>query len=166
MRPLLLAAALCAPASAAPTPPPAPAPAASTATAAGAPAASTQTIASLYTGDRVRDPFMPGSSGAPSAARRPFNPNEPPAPVDIHNLQLRGILKGSGAASDFALFATDTGGTLLLRGGRLYDDRRRMIKGITGRILPKQKTVQLRTAEKDAQVYRLGETEEGKEQRP
>ena len=63
----------------------------------------------------------------------------------------------------YALFASESGGTYMLRAGRLYNDRNKPIPGITGRIKLKQKTVELITAEKDVQVFRLGEDEKDKD---
>jgi hypothetical protein len=45
----------------------------------------------------------------------------------------------------------------ILRGGRLYDMRKKPVKGVTGVIKPAQKTVTLTTADKDVQTLRLGE---------
>jgi hypothetical protein len=118
---------------------------------------STYTIASLYTGDRVRDPFLPPAMG--SGRKRAEDGST--EPVDIHSLQLRGIL--NDAATDFAVFSSDFGTTLILRGGRLYDERSRVVPGITGRIKPKQKRVELITTDRDVQVFRLGETEPGED---
>ena len=118
---LLAAVLLCTGASAAPAPAAAPAVAKSTAAPAGAPASalalSTYTVSTLYTGDKVRDPFMPSTVGG---SGRPHDKNAPFV-VDIHALELRGIMKDT--QSDFALFSTDNGTTLILRGRRLYDDR-------------------------------------------
>lgn len=154
-------------ASAAPAPAPAVKPSTSAAAAPVASiGASTYTVSTLYTGDRVRDPFLPPSvGGGPSRPRR----GEGPTIVDIHALQLRGIMKD--AASDFALFGSDTGLTLILRGGRLYDDRNKRVPGITGRIQIKQKRAELITEDKDVQVFSLGETgdeagEKGKSGKP
>ena len=82
-------------------------------------------------------------------------PKEGPVVVDIHSLQLRGIMKDAG--SEFALFSTDNGLSLVLRGGRLYDDRNKQVPGISGRIRVKQKRAELITADKDVQIYSLGE---------
>jgi hypothetical protein len=148
---------------------PASAPAASpvSASTATAVAGSTLTVSSLYTGDRVRDPFLPPAMGG-SSVRRPAGPKEdgvPEAPLDIHGLSLHGILKD--AANDYALFTSDTGGTFMLRGTKLYNDRNKAVPGVTGRIKLKQKTVELMTPDKDVQVYRLGEEEEkNKEKQP
>lgn len=128
------------------------APAASSGTAAAF-GASTQTVSTIYTGDRYRDPFLP-----PSAGGGPARPKvqEGPLVVDIHAVQLRGIMKDS--AGDFALFGMDNGMTLILRGGRLYDERNKRVPGVTGRVRIKQKRAELITEDKDVQVFTLGET--------
>lgn len=116
----------------------------------------TQTVADVYTGDSVRDPFLPPAMGGGGGKRVDKN-----GPLDIHSLHLRGILKDR--ASNFAIFATEAGQTLLLRGGRLYDGRNKKIPGITGQIDVKLKRVELITADKDVQVFTLGETEQDRE---
>lgn len=120
----------------------------------------THTVSSLYTGDRVRDPFLPVSMGS-GPSSRPADEKEGPTVVDIHALQLRGLMKDS--AADFAIFAGDFGQTFFLRVGRLYDGRNKPVPGVTGRIKIKQKRVELITADKDVQVFNLGETDEDKE---
>lgn len=147
--------------------PVAPAPAPAVAAAPGAPAVSTQTVGSLYTGDRGRDPFLPATTGGRSGARNDKEELEGPPTADIHALTLRGILKD--AKADFAIFAAESGETFMLRGGRLYNDRNKPIAGVTGRINLKQKRVELMTADKDVQTYVIGETkdkEKDEEQRP
>jgi hypothetical protein len=123
--------------------------------------ASTQTVSSIYTGDRVRDPFLPAAMGATSSRRSEDVKTEGPEVVDIHGMQLRGIMKD--AKIDYALFTAETGGTYLLRGGRLYNERNKVVPGVTGAIKLKQKTVELITPDKDVQVFRLGEEEKEKE---
>ena len=118
---------------------------------------STYTVSTLYTGDRVRDPFLPQSMGGAPRARE----KGVVIVTDIHTLQLRGIMKD--ASSDFALFAAEDGTTLVLRGGRLYDDHNKPVPGISGRIQLKQKRAELMTADKDVQVYNLGETDDAKD---
>ena len=120
---------------------------------------STQTVSTLYTGDRVRDPFLPAAMGVTS--RRVEENSDGPATVDIHALTLKGLLKDTD--HDYALFSSDTGGVYMLRGGKLYNDRNKPVPGISGRIKLKQKTVELITAEKDVQVFRLGEDEKDKD---
>lgn len=122
---------------------------------------STQTVSSIYTGDRVRDPFLPAAMGSSRPRRAEDAKAEGPEVVDIHGLSLRGIMKD--AKIDYALFSSENGGTYLLRGGRLYNERNKPVPGITGAIRPKQKTVELVTADKDVQIFRLGEDEKGKE---
>jgi hypothetical protein len=154
---IIAAVLLCSAASAAPQPAPAaPAVRASTAAApsplaAAALGISTYTVSTLYTGDKVRDPFLPPSVGGVSHPRD----RNVPLIVDIHALELRGIMKD--AKSDFAIFSMESGGTLVLRGTRLYDDRNKPIPGITGLIKMKQKRAELITADKDVQIYSLGE---------
>jgi hypothetical protein len=160
---------LCARAAAAPVAPPAPAQApaapavrASTAAASAAPASaalgvSTDTVSTLYTGDRVRDPFMPPSVGGGPA--RPRDKNAPLV-VDIHALELRGIMRDG--KTDFAIFSTDTGARLILRGSRLYDDRNKPVHGITGSINIKQKRAVLITSDRDRQPFNLGEPDANK----
>ncbi len=123
--------------------------------------ASTQTVSSLYTGDRVRDPFLPAAMGATRSRRAEDTKAAGPGIVDIHGMILRGIMKD--AKIDYALFASEDGGSYLLRGGKLYNERNKPVPGITGVIKLKQKTVQLITSDKDVQVFRLGEDEKEKE---
>lgn len=122
---------------------------------------STQTVSSIYTGDRVRDPFLPAAMGSSRPRRADDAKSEGPEVVDIHGLSLRGIMKD--IKIDYALFTSETGGTYLLRGGKLYNERNKRVPGITGAIRLKQKTVELVTADKDVQVFRLGEDEKDKE---
>lgn len=152
---------------------------ASSALAAGAPAPvtpapppalaqSTQTVGSLYTGDRVRDPFLPASSSGARAARKEEGGQPEASPsVDIHALTLRGMMKDS--AADYALFAAETGEVFMLRAGRLFNDRNKPVQGITGRIRLKQKMVELFTPERDRQPFIIGESrdkEKDEEKRP
>jgi hypothetical protein len=130
--------------------------AAPAATAANALGVSTYTVSTLYTGDKVRDPFLPPSVGGASRTRDRGAPNV----VDIHSLELRGIMKDG--KSDFAIFSTDSGGRLILRGKRLFDDRNKVVPGITGSIRLKQKRAELVTADKDVQIYSLGEPDVSK----
>lgn len=157
----LLAAVLLGSAASAATAPAAPAPAVRASTAAAASplvGLSTYTVSTLYTGDKVRDPFLPPSMGGVARVRE----KGAPAVADIHALQLRGIMKDG--ATDFALFSADDGTSLVLRGGRLYDDRNKPVPGITGHIHIKQKRAELMTADKDVQIYSLGETDDAKSQ--
>jgi len=159
---LALLLATAGPAAAGPSPSPAVAASTSTVLPIGA---STQTVSSLYTGDRVRDPFLPAAMGATSARRvEDKDGSAGPEIVDIHGMTLRGILKD--ATADYALFASEQGGTYLLRAGKLFNDNNKPVPGVTGRIKLKQKTVELITADKDVQVFRLGEEEEKDKEKP
>jgi Tfp pilus assembly protein PilP len=120
---------------------------------------STYTVATLYTGDRYRDPFVPPAmSGAHGGKKKKDDKAAGASAFDIHSLQLRGIMKD--AKSEFAIFSAEDGTTLVLRGGRLYGAQNKRIPGIGGRIHIKQKRAELITADKDVQVYSLGETVE------
>jgi hypothetical protein len=121
---------------------------------------STYTVSTLYTGDRVRDPFLATSHGASARIREAGKP----LVIDIHALQLRGIMEDSGG--EYALFSTDDGMTLVLKGGRLFDDRNKPVPGITGHTHIKQKRADLVTADKDVQIYKLGEVLEEDKDRP
>ncbi len=126
-------------------------------------AVSTYTVSTLYTGDRARDPFQASAVGGVARVRD----RNAPFVADIHSMQLRGVLQDS--SSSFAVFRADDGTVLVLRGGHLYDDRNKIIPGITGRVQIRQKRAELITSDKDVQVYTLGETDdEAKEkaQRP
>ncbi len=162
MTPNLLAVLLCALVVAAAVPSPQePTPAGKIASAAaGVLGVSTVTVSSLYTGDRVRDPFQAASAGGPARARD----KTVPLVVDIHSLQLRGILKDS--SSDFALFKADDGLTLVLRDGSLFDESNRRVPGIRGRTHIKQRRVELITEDKDVQVFTLGETGDADKDKP
>ncbi|MEK7234246.1 MAG: hypothetical protein AAB268_10555 [Elusimicrobiota bacterium] len=151
---LVLLLATAGPAEAEPAPSPTP-------EAAAAIGASTQTVSSIYTGDRVRDPFLPAAMGATSARRVEDAKTSGPEVVDIHGMALRGIMKD--AKVDYALFASEGGGMYLLRGGKLYNERNKLVPGIIGVIKLKQKTVELITPDKDVQVFRLGEDEKEQE---
>lgn len=122
----------------------------------------TQTVSTLYTGDRVRDPFLSAAMGAAASVKIEAPKTEGGIEVvDIHGMSLRGIMKD--ASHDYALFTADSGASYMLRGGKLYNDRNKPVPGIAGRIKLKQKTVELITTDKDVQVFRLGEDEKEKE---
>lgn len=153
MTALLLAVLFVPAASAAPAPAAKPAVVPSTAAAASAPmlGLSTYTVSTLYTGDRVRDPFLPSSAGGAPRVREKGEK----VVVDIHALQLHGIMRD--ARTDFALFTADDGSDYVLRGTHLYDSRNKPVPGIHGRIRIKQKRAELVTTDKDVQIYSLGE---------
>ena len=53
----------------------------------------THTVSSLYTGDRVRDPFLPAAMGVSNSRRVEDAKDGAPEAVDIHAMILRGLLK-------------------------------------------------------------------------
>lgn len=110
------------------------------------------TIGSIYTVERMRDPFA--RWGASRGTARSFSLQD----FSIHKLSLRGIMRDAG--TDFALFVdNDAGAALLLRRGRLYDPKKKAVPGIGGTIDFKKKVVTLTAPEGDVQVFRLGEEE-------
>lgn len=147
----LLASLACAAPAAPPAPAPAPAPAVAASTASAYVPASPTTV---YTADKLRDPFVAG--GGPTVAAHPFTL----ADFSIHNLSLGGIMQDR--AESFAVFSDLTYGySLILKRGRLYDPKGKLIPGVTGKLDVKRKTATLETADQDVQVFRLGE--EGEE---
>lgn len=115
-------------------------------------AVSTVTVSSIYTAERLRDPFA--RWGAGRGGGKPFTLED----FSIHKLVLNGILKD--AATEFAIFSdTESGYRFLLRKGRLYDPRNKVVPGIGGSINMKAKMATLTAPEGDVQVFRLGEEE-------
>lgn len=111
----------------------------------------------IYGGAKLRDPFMKlGGSGAAvapvAAPPKDFDPEE----FSIHQLELKGIMRDKAGMSAM-LVDMNTHFSFILRGGRLYDMRKKPVPGVTGVIQPAQKTVTLTTADKDVQTLRLGE---------
>lgn len=131
----------------------APAPATST----GTVKASTATFvapspATIYTTEKLRDPFSMSAGGARAAASKPFSLED----FNIHNLSLRGMMKDRTA--DYALFSDSVlAGSFILRKGRLLDPRGKPIPGVKGSMDLKKKTAHLETAEGDVQIFKLGD---------
>lgn len=124
--------------------------------------ASTATVlspSSIYTAEKLRDPFQKSGGSSLGAASsgggsQAFNPED----FNIHNLSLRAVMKDS--AADYALLSDKTlGMTFVLRKGKVYDAKNKPIPGVTGTINMKQKSASLITRDKDVQVLRLGEEE-------
>jgi len=112
------------------------------------------TIESIYTAEKLRDPFLRAATGGVST--KPFSPDD----FSIHNLSLRGIMKDK--AADYALFSDNSFGvTFILRRGKLYDGKGKPVEGVSGSLNIRQKSAYLKTAESDVQTFRLGE--EGKD---
>ena len=136
-------------------PPPAPPAASKPAVAASTGTEEGPSVDSLYKGDKIRNPFLPAGS-ASVVTETAAAPEE----FSIHNLLLKGIMRDPNG--DFAVLAqrgsTDS---FVLKHGRLYDHRNKLVKGVSGSVKPKQKMVQLMTPDKDVQTLILGEEEEG-----
>ncbi|HAM34329.1 MAG TPA: hypothetical protein DEB40_09215 [Elusimicrobia bacterium] len=114
--------------------------------------AAAASVSSIYTAERLRDPFA--RWGGSRGAARPFSMDD----FSIHKLSLRGIMKDS--VSDFALFVdNEFGATFLLRRGRLYDGKNKAVPAVGGSINFREKMATLTAAEGDVQVFRLGEEE-------
>ncbi|MBI2361757.1 MAG: hypothetical protein HYV15_00005, partial [Elusimicrobia bacterium] len=75
----------------------------------------------------------------------------------IHSLELKGLMRDKKGHTAL-LFDAATATAFVLRGGRVYDPKKKPIPGVTGTIKMEQKTVTLMTADKDVQTLRLGET--------
>ncbi|MFA6004177.1 MAG: hypothetical protein WC881_08920, partial [Elusimicrobiota bacterium] len=90
------------------------------------------TVGSIYSADRMRDPFARRS--ASKGSFRAFKMED----FSIHKLSLRGIMKDSG--SEFALLVdNESDVSFLLRKGRLYDAKNKPIPGIGGTMNLRQK---------------------------
>lgn len=111
---------------------------------------------SYFGAEKMRNPFLKATAGG--AALKSDVPEE----FSIHNLTLRGMLKDSFV--DYAVFTDEIGGTFLFRKGKLYDNKRNEVQGVSGNMDIKQKTVNLITQDKDVQVYRLGQKDEEDEE--
>ena len=118
-------------------------------------ASTTPTVGSIYTVDRLRDPFATATGSSGGGSGKPFTAED----FNIHNLSLRGLMKDAGTA--YALF-TDAqfGVTFILRSGKLYDPKGKPVKGVSGSLDLKKKTAHLMTQDKDVQVFTLGEKAE------
>lgn len=111
------------------------------------------TISSIYTVEKLRDPFTQGGmGGASGGAAKTFEASD----FNIHNLVLKGIMKDSGAYLAM-LYDTEFGVSFVLRGGKVYDSKRKPMASVKGSIDVKTKTVKLEGLEGDVQVLRLGE---------
>ena len=119
-------------------------------------AAKPLTVDDIYGGGKFRDPFMKlagaGVAAAPVAAK-----DYDPEAFSIHSLELKGLMKDKKGFVAL-LFDASTSTAFVLKGGRVYDPKKKPIPGITGTIKMEQKTVTLMTADKDVQTLRLGET--------
>lgn len=114
-------------------------------------------VEDIYGGGKIRDPFMKlGGAGAVSAPVAAPPKDFDPEDFSIHQLELKGIMKDKAGLSAM-LVDMNSHFSFILRGGRLYDMRKKAVPGVTGVIVPAQKSVTLTTADKDVQTLRLGE---------
>lgn len=103
----------------------------------------------VYKGDRFRDPFISLVGSGAS-----FGESEDSGAPNISNLTLKGII--SEGSVKMALISGG-GSTYVLKDSRLYDNRQRVIKGITGAIktesviiiMPDRTVKELKLREKD-----------------
>lgn len=80
----------------------------------------------IYTGDKYRDPFI-----SLTGAGRVFLETDEVTAPNVGSLSLKGII--AEGKTKIALITGD-GGTYILKDSKLYDNRQRHIKGITGAI--------------------------------
>lgn len=110
----------------------------------------------LYRSERLRDPFVEPRAGGGTMTLGAVAAE--PAEFSIHALALKGIL-GERSGGMALLIEPVSGATYILRSGRLYDYKNKPVPGVTGAVLPRQKTVRLQTPDKDVQTFILGEEE-------
>lgn len=110
----------------------------------------------LYRSERLRDPFVEPTAGGGATVLGATAAE--PAEFSIHALTLKGIL-GEKSGGMALLIEPVSGATYILRNGRLYDYRNKPVPGVSGAVLPRQKTVRLQTPDKDVQTFILGEEE-------
>jgi len=116
-----------------------------------------RTVEDIYIGAKYRNPFteVTAAAGGRSVSAAAYNPED----FSIHELDLRGIMRDKTGA--FAILTDRVAGVgFVLRQGKLYDYRNKLVPDVKGRINMAQKTVYLITPEKDVQTLRLGEDEE------
>lgn len=155
--PILFIALLAAPLPARAAAPPARAASTSTVVDASTGAARPPSIDEIYGGTKLRDPFVRlGGAGVSAPAAAPTKEYDPDD-FTIHALELKGILRDK-AGPMALIFDPGSNMSFILRGGKLYDSKKKAVPGITGSIKIEQKTVTLMTADKDVQILRLGET--------
>lgn len=122
-------------------------------------------IEDYYTGAKKRDPFATigggggGGGSASSGEKTELDLEQLDANDFVRRLVLKGLMRDkTGAVALFTDPETEVG--LLLQGGKLYDYKRNLIQGVQGEINMAQKTVKLRTPDKEVRILRLGEDEE------
>jgi hypothetical protein len=113
----------------------------------------TLSVEDVYTAGKLRDPFLRMSiaAGGVSTVGKEFSPED----LNIHTLSLRGIMKDRGV--DYAIFSDpNLGLSFMLRQGKLYDHKGKIIVHISGAIDIKRKAARLTTLDKDIQEFTLG----------
>ena len=125
-------------------------------------AAKEPTVADIYQGDKIRDPFLEGGGGSAGggsdkAASSGVGISLVAAgEFTIHVLQLRGVME-DGHGGYAVLVEPASGATFVLRAGRLFDGKDKPVKGIRGSVNVRQKRVSLMNAEKEKRELVLGE---------
>jgi Tfp pilus assembly protein PilP len=115
--------------------------------ASGSPQQKTEPPRYVYQGDRVRDPFIPltGEYVSQSTNDEIIIPN-------LAALNLKGIFEDG---KNTVAIVNGGGITYMLKGSRLYDNRQRIVKGITGII--KKESVVLISADKTIKELKIRE---------
>lgn len=104
----------------------------------------------IYTAASVRDPFQ--ELGAAPTTPHQFDLSQ----FSIQNLSLRALMRDKNGA--FALFKDTTyGDTLILKNGRLYDPRGKVIPGVTGSADVRRKKAVLRSEDQGELPFTLGQ---------
>ncbi len=115
-------------------------------------------VLTVYTASKKRDPFIKTMGG-----RRTVRTDDDGVDnFSIHNLSLRAVMKDQRMG--FALFTDkETGLSYFFRQGKLYNERRKRVRGVMGTLNIRQKSVHLFTSDKDSEDFRLGQVDEEEE---
>ncbi|MBI4423318.1 MAG: hypothetical protein HY554_06305 [Elusimicrobia bacterium] len=126
-----------------------------------APAKEPETVEEMYPVAKMRDPFAAVIGGGGSGSGASATALVPLEEFSIHGLVLRGVMQDR--TGTFAVLTDPKyGAAFVLKRGRLYDAKNKPVRGVTGVVKVKQKTVELMTAEQDKQVLTLGESDDAK----
>lgn len=122
--------------------------------------ASTQavTVEQLYRPASTRDPLIPSTVYGDSKAQKAATAETAKSSFSVHALSLSGVMEDSRGKQALLKDAA-AGAVYVLRAGRLYDSRKKMVPGVTGVIRGKQvilmtddkKMIPLALREKDGQ---------------
>ncbi|MBI5200110.1 MAG: hypothetical protein HY925_00870 [Elusimicrobia bacterium] len=127
------------------------------------------TIEEIYTGAALRDPFIAVAGAAKASAIAALAPGETPIPAgtvpsedfSIHSLELKGVMEDK--TGGFAILVDPKfGASFVLRRGKLFDVRNKLVPGVTGMVKAKQKSVMLigPGPEHDKRVLTMAEKDE------